>query len=176
MTMAEADEKFGLLRKLSRKLEIAEDNVTRIERVLKPERRWQINSTEYASAKEAKAKREKEDSLYKLKSHIISRKMMYDQLRNREGKIGERVSTKVRSAIKKQSTAAEKQLKLYNAACHLLLEPEVQWEDVCHLETRFWEQHHIAESNDVDVLREIMNIKRAEEELIMIEVSAMVLH
>ncbi|KAI9490981.1 hypothetical protein BDB00DRAFT_915092 [Zychaea mexicana] len=82
---------------------------------------------------------------------------------------GERVSTKVRSAIKKLSTAAEKQLKLYNAACHLLLEHEVQWEDVCHLETRFWEQHHIAESNDVDVLREIMNIKRAEEELIMIE-------
>ncbi|KAI9484485.1 hypothetical protein BDB00DRAFT_933633 [Zychaea mexicana] len=142
MTMAEADEKFRLLRKVSRKLEIAEDNVTRIERVLKPERRWQINSTEYASAKEAKAKREKEDSLYKLKSHIISRKMMYDQLRNREGKIGERVSTKVRSAIKKRSTAAEKQLKLYNAACHLLLEPEVQ---------------------------EIMNIKRAEEELMMIE-------
>ncbi|KAI9495498.1 hypothetical protein BDB00DRAFT_954247 [Zychaea mexicana] len=165
MTMAEAD-CFESSQESSRSLKTM---LPEFERVLMPERRWQINSTEYASAKEAKAKREKEDSLYKLKSHIISRKMMYDQLRNREGKIGERVSTKVRSAIKKLSTAAEKQLKLYNAACHLLLEPEVQLEDVCHLETRFWEQHHIAESNDVDVLREIMNIKRAEEELIMIE-------
>lgn len=84
-----ASSQLAKLTRLEKKIEIAERNVERMERVLNIQNsdRWPKSSAQYAAAREKKARQEIRITKAKLRSLIVGRTMMKDQL-HREGRIG----------------------------------------------------------------------------------------
>ncbi|KAI7849448.1 hypothetical protein BDC45DRAFT_520403 [Circinella umbellata] len=107
-----------------------------------------------------------------LKVLVISRAMMNEQLRGRAGKLGEHVSTKVKKSIVKIGKDAKKYLESYNKASRVLRESEITWEEICNPAAPFWERTIM--QKEFDILREIMNKRRAEEELQLAEITLVI--
>ncbi|KAI7856979.1 hypothetical protein BDC45DRAFT_502768 [Circinella umbellata] len=112
---------------------------------------------------------QQEDAFSGLKVLVISRAMMNEQLRGRAGKLGEHVSTKVKKSIVKIGKDAKKYLESYNEASRVLRESEITWEEICNPAAPFWERTIM--QKEFDILREIMNKRRAEEELQLAELN-----
>lgn len=79
---------YSACSQLDKKTQTAESNVGRIERVLGTTegQRWRESSTELQEAAKKKAERERQNAKAKLRSLLVSRAMMKDQL-HREGKL-----------------------------------------------------------------------------------------
>ena len=78
------------------------------------------------------------------------------------------MSTNVKKSIVKIGKDAKKHLESYNEASRVLREPEITWEEICNPAAPFWERTIM--QKEFDILREIMNKRRAEEELQLVEV------
>lgn len=78
------------------------------------------------------------------------------------------MSTKVKKSIVKIGKDAKKYLESYNEASRVLRESEITWEEICNPAAPFWERTIM--QKEFDILREIMNKRRAEEELQLAEV------
>ncbi|KAI8142641.1 hypothetical protein BJV82DRAFT_132978 [Fennellomyces sp. T-0311] len=171
-TSATAQSKNELLKKLkavSKRVAKLLENVERTERAMQivVEDRWTLGSVEFYEAKHSKARKEQQDASSKLKSLMTSRAIMSDQLRGHEGKIGHKLTANVKKAIQKVGRSMDDQLRIYNEASLVLEEPEITWSQISHPVSTFWSNDEA--QAEFDIFQEIMNKRRAEEELHMIE-------
>ncbi|KAG2210728.1 hypothetical protein INT45_001534, partial [Circinella minor] len=152
-----------------RKRTIAVEIVERRERAyhIDAQYHWDPSSIEFSIIEKKCATTQQEDALSELKVLVISRAIMNEQLRGRAGKLGEHVSTNVKKSIVKIGKDAKKHLESYNEASRVLREPEITWEKICNPAAPFWERTIM--QKEFDILREIMNKRRAEEELQLVE-------